>query len=68
MGNQRQIPRRAVEKLRRGAEAGANIYLYGATGFGKTSTVEQVFPRGETVWIDCQNAPGVVLTELETCS
>lgn len=68
MGNQRQIPRRAVEKLRRGAEAGANIYLYGATGFGKTSTVEQVFPRGETVWIDCQNAPEVVLAELEKCS
>ena len=68
MSTQKQFPQQAVQKLRRAAGAGANIYLYGATGFGKTSAVEQVFPRESTLWVNCENTESDVLEALSHCS
>lgn len=64
MNEQMHFSEKALQKLRAAADSGASVYIYGATGFGKTSTVEQVFPHGQSVWIDCDDNEARVLEAL----
>ena len=41
----------ALRKLTAAIEQNASVYLYGATGFGKTSVAERALDRAAAVWI-----------------
>ena len=58
----------AVRKLRAAAARNNSVYLYGATGYGKTSTVASVFDRTSAVWIDCDDTAQNILEQLTGCS
>lgn len=68
VNGQIHFAREAVRKLRDAAERNRSVYLYGATGFGKTSTVEIVFDRSSSVWVDCTDAADRLMQALSVCS
>lgn len=49
MNEQVRFSQEALRKLRAAIERNVSIYIYGATGFGKTSLVEQAMDRIATV-------------------
>ena len=57
----------AVRKLREAVNSNANVYIYGAAGFGKTSAVERVLDRDSAVWISLSDTEGHVLQALQAC-
>lgn len=67
MSNQIYFAKEAIRKLRIAADLGTSVYLYGATGFGKTSAVEAVFGRDTSLWCSCDDAEETVLRTLEQC-
>ena len=48
MDKQIWFAKKALKKLQAAKELRMSVYLYGATGFGKTSVAEQVFDRTST--------------------
>ena len=57
----------ALRRLRTAIGQNASVYLYGATGFGKTSLVEQALDRAVTVWISGSDTEEHVMQRLESC-
>ena len=49
MDKQIWFAKKALKKLQAAKELKMSVYLYGATGFGKTSVAEQVFDRTSTI-------------------
>ena len=68
MNSQMRFSQEALRKLRAAIEQNASVYLYGATGFGKTSVVEQALDRAATVWINGSDTEDHVMQRLEGCS
>lgn len=68
MNGQIRFAKKAVRKLRDAAARNNSVYLYGATGYGKTSTVASVFDRTNAVWIDGDDGADNILRQLTGCS
>ena len=67
MNSQMRFSQEALRRLRAAIGQNASVYLYGATGFGKTSLVEQVLDRAATVWISGSDTEEHVMQRLESC-
>lgn len=57
----------AIRKLRFAKELSISAYVFGATGFGKTSSVEQVFDRKSAQWISADKPEDIVMEDLQGC-
>ena len=57
----------ALRKLTAAIEQNASVYLYGATGFGKTSVAERALDRAAAVWISGSDTENHVIQRLEDC-
>ena len=67
MNNQMRFPQEALKKLRAAIERNASVYLYGATGFGKTSVAKRALARTAAVWISGGDTEDQVMRRLESC-
>lgn len=67
MDRQNQFAGKAVRKLREAVVSNANVYIYGAAGFGKTSAVERVLDRDSAAWISLNDTEGHALQALRAC-
>lgn len=67
MDRQNQFAGEAVRKLREAVVSNANVYIYGAAGFGKTSAVERVLDRDSAAWISLNDTEGHALQALRAC-
>ena len=68
VNGQIRFAKEAVRKLRDAAVRNNSIYLYGATGYGKTSIAASVFDPACALWIDCDDAADNILRQLTACS
>ena len=68
MNNQMRFSQEALRKLTAAIEQNASVYLYGATGFGKTSVAERALDRAAAVWISGSDAENHVIQRLEDCN
>lgn len=68
VNGQIHFAKEAVRKLRDAAVRNNSIYLYGATGYGKTSIAASVFDPACALWIDCDDAADNILRQLTACS
>lgn len=68
VNNQMRFPQEVLRKLQAAIERNVSVYTYGATGFGKTSLVEQALDRAATVWISGSDTEEHVLQRLEGCN
>ena len=68
VNGQIRFAKEAVRKLRDAAVRNNSIYLYGATGYGKTSIAASVFDPACALWIDCDDAADNILGQLTACS
>ena len=68
MDTQRRFSREAVRKLKAAVASNANIYLYGATGYGKTCAAAEALDCAPAVWISCNDAEDHVMQRLEACA
>ena len=68
MDTQRRFLREAVRKLKAAVASNANIYLYGATGYGKTCAAAEALDCAPAVWISCNDAEDHVMQRLEACA
>ena len=68
VNSQIRFAKEAVRKLRDAAVRNNSIYLYGATGYGKTSIAASVFDPACALWIDCDDAADNILRQLTACS
>lgn len=68
VNGQIRFAKEAVRKLRDAAMRNNSIYLYGATGYGKTSIAASVFDPACALWIDCDDAADNILRQLTACS
>ena len=68
MDGQIRFAKEAVRKLRDAAVRNNSIYLYGATGYGKTSIAASVFDPACALWIDCDDAADNIQRQLTACS
>ena len=58
-------PEAALKKLRAAKGLGQTVYIYGATGYGKTELVRQYLSKRRYRYISCaENATGLEATEL----
>ncbi len=48
-------PRKAWKKIRTAQEVGQNVYLYGASGYGKTTLLEHYLNHTEHSWFNARN-------------
>ena len=67
MDGQIRFAKEAVRKLRNAAAHSNSVYLYGATGYGKTSIVASVFAPACALWIDCDDGTDNILEQLQGC-
>lgn len=67
MNGQIRFAKEAVRKLRNAAAHSNSVYLYGATGYGKTSIVASVFAPACALWIDCDDGTDNILEQLQGC-
>ena len=67
MNGQIRFAKEAVRKLRNAAAHNNSVYLYGATGYGKTSIVASVFAPACALWIDCDDGTDNILEQLQGC-
>lgn len=67
MNSQMRFSQEVTQRLRTAIGRKASVYLYGATGFGKTSAVEQVLDRAMAVWISGSDTEDHVMRQLEGC-
>ncbi len=58
-------PKAAWEKLRAAGEKRQNVYLYGATGYGKTELMRRYLRRRKHIWLDGGELTAQQLRELE---
>ena len=68
VNSQIRFAKEAVRKLRDAAVRNNSIYLYGATGYGKTSIAASVFDPACALWIDCDDAADNIQRQLTACS
>lgn len=68
MNGQVRFAREAIRKLRNAASLNTSVYLYGATGYGKTSIVETVFDHASAVWMDGSDAAERLIQASQECS
>lgn len=68
VNGQIRFAKEAVRKLRDAAVRNNSIYLYGATGYGKTSIAASVFDPACALWIDCDDAADNIQRQLTACS
>lgn len=68
MDKQIWFAKKALKKLQAAKELRMSVYLYGATGFGKTSVAEQVFDRASTRWISGTEPEEVLIEKLSHCT
>ena len=68
VNNQMRFSQEALRKLQVAIERNVSVYIYGATGFGKTSLAEQALDRAAAVWISGSDTEEHVLQRLEGCS
>lgn len=68
VNGQIRFAKEAVRKLRDAAMRNNSIYLYGATGYGKTSIAASVFDPACALWIDCDDAADNIQRQLTACS
>lgn len=68
VNSQIRFAKEAVRKLRDAAVRNNSIYLYGATGYGKTSIAASVFDPACALWIDCDDTADNILRQLTACS
>ena len=68
MDKQIWFAKKALKKLQAAKELRMSVYLYGATGFGKTSVAEQVFDRASTRWISGTEPEEVLMEKLSHCT
>ena len=66
MNRQIQFSQGALRKLRMAIERKISVYIYGATGFGKTSIAEQALGSA-AVWISGGDTEDHVIKQLERC-
>ena len=67
MNGQIRFAKEAVRKLRNAAAHNNSVYLYGATGYGKTSIVASVFDPACALWIDCDDGTDNIPEQLQGC-
>ena len=67
MNSQMRFSQEALRKLTAAIEQNASVYLYGATGFGKTSVAERALDRAAAVWISGSDTENHVIQRLEDC-
>ncbi len=67
MNGQIRFAKEAVRKLRNAAAHNNSVYLYGATGYGKTSIVASVFDPACALWIDCDDGTDNISEQLQGC-
>lgn len=68
MDKQIWFAKKALKKLQAAKELRMSVYLYGATGFGKTSVAEQIFDRASTRWISGTEPEEVLMEKLSHCT
>ena len=67
MNSQMRFSQEALRELTAAIEQNASVYLYGATGFGKTSVAERALDRAAAVWISGSDTENHVIQRLEDC-
>ena len=67
VNSQVRFSQEALRRLQAAMERDVSVYLYGATGFGKTSVVEQALGRESARWICCGDTEDQVMKQLEGC-
>ena len=67
MNGQMRFTQAALRKLQAAIERNISVYIYGATGFGKTSIVEQALGGAAAIWISGSDTEDHVMQQLERC-
>lgn len=58
-------PKAAWEKLRMAGKTRQNVYIYGATGYGKTELLRRYLRRRKHTWLNAGELTAQQLQELE---